>query len=227
VAGQAQAGGDAGMTLRLDAVSITLHGRALVPALSAEVQPGEVLAVMGPSGSGKSSLLAWLAGLLEPPLAGQGRLLLDGLDVSLLPVERRRIGLLFQDDLLFPHMSVLDNLLFALPAGASRAERVTEAMAALAAAGLDGLAQRRPHQLSGGQRARVSLLRTLLARPAAVLLDEPYSRLDATLRAQLRDFVWASLRERGVPAVLVTHDEQDVPPGARCLRLADLGAGRA
>jgi putative thiamine transport system ATP-binding protein len=215
------------MTLRLDGVSITLHGRPLVPALSAEVAPGEVLAVMGPSGSGKSSLLAWLAGLLEPPMAGQGRLLLDGVDISGLPVEQRRIGLLFQDDLLFPHMSVLDNLLFALPAGASRSARVAGAMSALAAAGLDGLAQRRPHQLSGGQRSRVSLLRTLLARPAAVLLDEPFSRLDAALRGQLRDFVWRSLRERGVPAVLVTHDEQDVPPGARCLRLADLGAGRA
>jgi putative thiamine transport system ATP-binding protein len=183
--------------------------------------------VMGPSGSGKSSLLAWLAGLLEPPMAGQGRLLLGGVDVTGLPVEQRRVGLLFQDDLLFPHMSVLDNLLFALPAGASRAARVGEATAALAAAGLEGLAQRRPHQLSGGQRSRVSLLRTLLARPAAVLLDEPFSRLDAALRAQLRDFVWRSLRERGVPAVLVTHDEQDVPPGARCLRLADLGAGGA
>ncbi len=213
------------MTLELREVSITLHGRVLVPALSARVAGGGVLAVMGDSGAGKSSLLAWMAGLLEPPLAGRGQLLLEDRDVSALPVEQRHIGLLFQDDLLFPHMTVLDNLLFAVPAGAARAERGAAALAALAAAGLAGFERRWPSQLSGGQRARVSLLRTLLARPAAVLLDEPFSRLDASLREQVRDFVWASLRERGVPAVLVTHDRQDVPPHAQVIRLASAASG--
>jgi putative thiamine transport system ATP-binding protein len=143
---------------------------------------------------------------------------LDGRDITVLPVEQRRVGLLFQDDLLFPHLSVRDNLLFALPAG-GRAERIAEAEAALASAELSGLDRRRPAELSGGQRARVSLLRALLARPQALLLDEPFSRLDQALRERMREFTWRELRMRGVPAVLVTHDPQDVPAGARVVRL--------
>jgi len=200
--------------LELRAVEITLAGRVLVPALDARVGPGEVLAVMGASGSGKSSLLAWLAGLLEPPLEGRGEVWLDGRAVQALPVEQRRIGLLFQDDLLFPHLTVLENLLFALPAGA-RADRVARAEAMLASAELAGLSGRRPAELSGGQRSRVSLLRALLAAPRALLLDEPFSRLDAALRARMREFTWTMLARHGVPAVLVTHDRDDVPEGAR------------
>lgn len=211
------------MSLELRDVSIWLHGRALVPPLTACVPPGEVLVLMGESGSGKSSLLAFLAGLLEPPLEARGAVRLDGRDISTLPTEARRIGLLFQDDLLFPHLSVLDNLLFALPAGA-RAERVALAEQALQRAGLAGYGAHLPGSLSGGQRARVSLLRALLARPRALLLDEPFSKLDAALRQRLREFVWTELRNQQVAAVLVTHDAQDVPPGARVVELPPLAA---
>jgi putative thiamine transport system ATP-binding protein len=199
-------------------VTIRLRTRVLVPPLNARITAGQVLAVMGESGAGKSSLLAWIAGLLEPPFEASGRIMIDGEDVTDAPVEKRRIGLLFQDDLLFPHMSVIDNLLFALPAG-PRAPRVERAEDALARAGLAGLGKRRPAQLSGGQRARVSLLRALLAGPRALLLDEPFSRLDAARRAQMREFVWAELSANAVPAVLVTHDRADVPPGARLVEL--------
>jgi putative thiamine transport system ATP-binding protein len=204
--------------LELDQVQISVQLRALVRGLSARIAPGEVLAVMGASGSGKSSLLAWIAGTLEPPFQARGRLTLDGVDLTDLPIQQRRIGLLFQDDLLFPHFSVRDNLLFGLPAGL-RAERVAAANAALAEAGLGGFGERMPASLSGGQRSRVSLLRTLLAEPRAVLLDEPFSKLDATLRAQMRDFTFGLLRARGVPTVLVTHDAADVPPGAQRISL--------
>jgi putative thiamine transport system ATP-binding protein len=210
--------------LVLDAVSLRLQGRRLVPPLSAQVGAGQVLAVMGPSGVGKSSLLAWVAGLLQPPLQGEGRVHLAGRELTALPVEQRRVGLMFQDDLLFPHLDVLANLLFALPPG-DRDTRRREALAALADAGLAGLERRHPHQLSGGQRSRVALLRTLLARPDAVLLDEPFSRLDAALRSQLRDWVWATLRQRGVPALLVTHDEADAPPDAQRIVLASATEG--
>jgi putative thiamine transport system ATP-binding protein len=206
------------MSLALHEVSIALHERLLVPPLSAAVEPGTVLVVMGESGSGKSSLLAYLAGLLAPPLRGGGRVLLDGRDITALPVEQRRVGLLFQDDLLFPHLSVRDNLLFALPAG-RRADRLAAAEAALAEAELPGLGDRRPSQLSGGQRARVSLLRALLAGPQALLLDEPFSKLDAALRQRMRDFTWRELHRRAVPAVLVTHDRADAPDGARVVEL--------
>jgi putative thiamine transport system ATP-binding protein len=211
------------MTLELREVSIRLHGQVLVPPMHARVAAGEVLALMGASGTGKSSLLAFLAGLLEPPLAASGSVWLEGRDISALPTEARRVGLLFQDDLLFPHLSVLDNLLFALPAG-KRAARVQAAQQALVRAGLAGFDARRPGSLSGGQRARVSLLRALLAGPRVLLLDEPFSKLDAQLRGQLREFVWAELGAARVAAVLVTHDAQDVPALARVIELPLLAA---
>ena len=210
------------MTLRLVDVTVTLHGRVLVGPVTAAVAPGEVLVVTGPSGCGKSSLLQALAGLAAPPLQATGGLWLDGLPLHTWPVEARRLGLMFQDDLLFPHMTALDNLLFAVPAG-RRAERVARAEAALAEAGLSAHAAQRPHQLSGGQRQRVALLRTLLAAPRALLLDEPFSRLDVPLRAAMRALVWQTLARHGLPAVLVTHDPADIPPGAQVLALPDPG----
>jgi putative thiamine transport system ATP-binding protein len=206
------------MALELDAVTLRLHGRTLIASLTARIEPGAVLAVMGASGSGKSSLLAWIAGTLEAPFEASGRLRLDGRDLAALPIQQRRIGLLFQDDLLFPHMTVRENLLFALPSGV-RAERIAAADAALAEAGLDGFGDRKPASLSGGQRSRVSLLRALLAQPHALLLDEPFSKLDTALRAQMRDFTFATLHARRVPVVLVTHDAADIPAGAQVVNL--------
>ena len=212
--------------LELDTIHLATPERTLIRALSAQVRGGEVLAVMGASGSGKSSLLAFLCGTLPAALQAQGRVRLDGRDITLLPIAARRVGILFQDDLLFPHMTVLDNLLFALPAGA-RAQRLARAEAALAQADLSGLGGRWPHQLSGGQRARVSVLRALLAEPRALLLDEPFSRLDAALRERFRAFVYARIRAQGIPAVLVTHDPQDVPAGAHTVQLDDGAPGDA
>ena len=208
------------MTLKLDNVTISVHSRALIRDLSASIEPGQVLAVMGASGSGKSSLLAWIAGTLESPFEARGSLRLGGQDLSMQPIQARRIGLLFQDDLLFPHLTVLGNLLFALPAG-ERAARVQTAEAALDEAGLSGFGPRLPGSLSGGQRSRVSLLRALLAAPAALLLDEPFSKLDTALREQMREFTFATLAARGVPSLLVTHDAADVPAGAQVIHLAD------
>jgi putative thiamine transport system ATP-binding protein len=204
--------------LELDQVGIDAPGRTLVAGLSARVGPGDVLVVMGPSGSGKSSLLAWLCGTLPIGLSGRGQVRLDGRAIDTLPTALRRVGILFQDDLLFPHLSVRDNLLFALPSGENRTRRAT-AEAALADADLAGYGDRLPHTLSGGQRARVSVLRALLAQPRALLLDEPFSRLDAALRERFRGFVFERLKAQGIPALLVTHDANDVPPGAQVLRL--------
>lgn len=210
--------------LELIDIAVAAPQGMLVEGLNARVGAGEVLVVSGASGSGKSSLLAWLCGTLPAPLAGRGTVRLDGRDVTQLPTAQRRIGILFQDDLLFPHMSVLENLLFALPPGPAAARRA-QAQAALAQAGLDGYGPRAPHTLSGGQRARVALLRALLAQPRALLLDEPFSRLDAALRARFRTQVFERLREQGIPAVLVTHDVQDAPLGARCVQLGGPDGG--
>jgi len=182
----------------------------VVVQLDATVAPGDVLTIMGPSGSGKSTALAAITGTLGPDFTLSGRLLLDGRDVTGLPTRARGIGLLFQDDVLFPHLSVGGNLAFALPATVrGRAARRLAVDAALTRAELAGFADRDPATLSGGQRARVALMRTLLAGPKALLLDEPFSRLDATLRDRIRSFVLGVIREERIPAILVTHDPDD------------------
>jgi putative thiamine transport system ATP-binding protein len=196
--------------LHLEGVSISLAGRKLVPPLDLTVASGTVTTVMGPSGAGKSTLLANIGGFLDPAFAASGRIMIDGVDVTELPAEQRRIGILFQDDLLFPHLSVGGNLAFGLsPAVRGRAERQQRIETALASAGLAGFAPRDPATLSGGQRARVALLRTLLAEPRALLLDEPFAKLDTDLRRDFRRFVFTHATERLLPTLLVTHDIDD------------------
>ena len=198
--------------LELRGVGLWANGRALIEPLYLTVLPGQVATVMGPSGCGKSSLLAYICGTLDPGLQAGGQVLLDGEDVSALPPERRRIGILFQDDLLFPHLSVAENLAFGLPpelrGRVARQERIE---VALAEAGLADFGERDPATLSGGQRARVALLRTLLAQPRALLLDEPFAKLDVGLRTRFRQFVFDHVRSNRLPTVLVTHDPADAP----------------
>jgi putative thiamine transport system ATP-binding protein len=196
--------------LELKRVRIALDGAELVPETSLAVRPGEIVTVMGPSGAGKSSLLAYLCGTLARAFQARGEVRVDGVDVTPLPVERRRIGILFQDDLLFPHMSVGENLLFAVPRSVkSRGQRRELMLRALAEAGLPGTEERDPATLSGGQRARVALMRTLLAQPRAVLLDEPFSKLDDDLKASMRRFVFDHVRAKGLPTLMVTHAAED------------------
>ena len=177
---------------------------------SASVAPGEALTVMGPSGVGKSTLLAFIGGFLGRDFRASGSIFLNGRDVTRLPPEERGIGLLFQDALLLPHLSVAGNLLIGLHRSVrGRAERRAAIQAALAEIGLENFAERDPATLSGGQAARVALMRTLLARPEALVLDEPFSRLDMTLRAQVREIVFAEARKHALPVLLVTHDPAD------------------
>ncbi len=202
------------MALELQQIQLTVpkaqhQQRVLLQDFSLTVPPGEVVSLMGPSGCGKSTLLAYICGALPRGINGTGSVRINGEEISQQPLERRRIGLLFQSDLLFPHMSVQGNLAFALPAGLTKQERQTRIRHALEAAGLPEYGTMRPEQLSGGQRARISLMRTLLAEPRALLLDEPFSKLDSHLRGQIRDFVFDSIKARNIPALLVTHDLQD------------------
>jgi putative thiamine transport system ATP-binding protein len=195
--------------LLLDGLEVR-RGSDLLVRLDAQVSAGEILTIMGPSGSGKSTALAAILGTLSVDFVRAGRVLLDGRDVTGLPTHRRGIGLLFQDDILFPHLSVGGNLAFALPASVRGQARKAAVDAALASADLDGFSDRDPATLSGGQRARVALMRTLLARPGALLLDEPFARLDTALRGRIRAFVFGRIRAEGLPAILVTHDADDV-----------------
>lgn len=184
------------------------------------VPRGEIVTLMGPSGSGKSTLFSWMVGALSSDFKAQGELWLDERRCDTLPVETRGLGILFQDALLFDHFSVGQNLMLALPSrikGEARRERVEQA---LRSAGLENYSASDPATLSGGERARVSLLRALLAEPQALLLDEPFSRLDKALRTTLRTWVFDAVRARNIPAVLVTHDEEDIPPGGKVIEIS-------
>jgi putative thiamine transport system ATP-binding protein len=201
--------------LRLIRISLRVGGNDLLSGLDLEVGPGAVTTVMGPSGCGKSSLLSYLCGTLEPAFEASGEVWLDGVAIHELPPERRRVGILFQDDLLFPHLSVGENLAFALPPTVrGRRERSARIEAALREADLAGFARRDPATLSGGQRARVALMRTLLAEPRTLLLDEPFGKLDRALRDRFRAFVFEHARAAGLPTLLVTHDEADANAAA-------------
>ena len=195
-------------------LTLYLDDQPLLTLPPLTVAPGEVLTLMGPSGCGKSSLLAALAGVLPPggPIRLAGEIRLGERLLTPLAPQARRIGMLFQDDLLFAHLTVAENLMFGMPAHLKgMAARRVCALEALAEVGLEGQADKLPGQLSGGQKARVSLLRALLAEPEALLLDEPFSRLDKPLRAAFRTLVFERLKALGIPALLVSHDEEDAP----------------
>lgn len=201
-------------SLRLSGVAIQL-GKRLLLEVNATVAPGEVLSIMGPSGSGKSTLLAFIGGFLDPHFNAVGKIYIRAVDVTNLEPSARHAGILFQDPLLFPHMSVGGNLLFAIPSTVKdKATRIMQANLALDEMELSGCFHHDPARLSGGQKARVALARTLLSQPHALLLDEPFSRLDATLRAQMRDLVFTHAKKRQLPVILVTHDPEDAAAAA-------------
>jgi putative thiamine transport system ATP-binding protein len=200
------------MSLMLTRLSVTATGAAqpLFAPLTLVVPAGEIVTVMGPSGVGKSTLLEAIGGHLAHGFTASGAITLDGRDMTRLPAEARRIGMLFQDALLFPHLSVGDNLAFGLARRVrGKAARQAAVAEALAQAGLAGFAGRDPATLSGGQRARAALMRALLAEPLALLLDEPFSKLDTALRGDIRRFVFDHVRARGIPVLMVTHDAGD------------------
>lgn len=195
--------------LHLEEISIGLSGRMLL-CLDVTVRAGEILTVMGPSGSGKSALLAFLGGFLDPAFTAGGRLSIHGVDLTGMPAQNRGAGMLFQDPLLFPHLSVGGNLLFGLSAAIrQKDQRRRLALEALEDVDLAGFFDRDPATLSGGQRARVALQRMMLSAPRFLLLDEPFSKLDADLRQQIRALVFDRAKSAGLPVVLVTHDEAD------------------
>ena len=197
---------DKGLTLR--EACIFKDGKLLV-GVDHHIPPGEVLTLMGPSGVGKSTMLSFVTGTLAASFRATGQILLDGQDITNLAPHKRRVGILFQDDLLFPHLSVGANLAFGLLPGGSTAERCAKVREALAEVNLADYSDRDPATLSGGQKARVALMRMLLSDPCALLLDEPFSRLDSELREQVREMVFARAKARALPILMVTHDAED------------------
>lgn len=197
------------MSLDIQLIQLSSPSHVLLRNLHLNVPSGVIHTVMGASGAGKSSLLAAICGTLPDGMVFEGSIALDGRRIDHLPTERRHVGLLFQDDLLFAHMTVAENLLFAVPPGA-RAARLACVAQGLQDLEMQTFADADPATLSGGQRARVALMRALLAQPRALLLDEPFSKFDAALRERMRDFVFEQSRKRRIPVLMVTHDYPDV-----------------
>ncbi|WP_394210237.1 ATP-binding cassette domain-containing protein [Enterovibrio calviensis] len=199
------------MSLSVQNLTIKSKQSTLLQAMSFDVENGNILSIMGPSGCGKSTLLSAVAGHLSPEFSCQGDIRVNDKSILALPAEKRAVGILFQDDLLFPHLSVWQNLAFGLPDTMSATEKKERALATLEEIELGDIAYKAPDQISGGQRARISLMRTLLSHPKVILLDEPFSKLDKPLRKSFRAFVFKQIKNRNIAAVMVTHDEDDVP----------------
>ncbi len=184
-------------------------GPPAVDNVSLQVAPGEIMSIVGPSGCGKTSTLRLIAGFERPD---SGSITLNGNTVAnhaaWVPAERRGVGMVFQDYALFPHLSVRDNVAFGLK-GRPRREAETNVAHLMELVGLAGLADRYPHELSGGERQRAALARALAPEPVLILLDEPFSSLDADRRASVREQVRAILRSRSATAVFVTHDQEE------------------
>jgi putative spermidine/putrescine transport system ATP-binding protein len=197
------------VAVRLDACGKTFaDGTRALEAMTLDIAGGETMVFLGPSGCGKTTTLRIIAGLERPDPGG--RVLFNGEDVTQIPIERRSVGMVFQSYALFPNMTVADNICYGLKLrGMAKAERSARLSELVALTGIAGLEHRRIDQLSGGQRQRVALARAVAIRPRVLLLDEPLTALDASLRERLRGDLNQLLRSLGITAVYVTHDQAE------------------
>ena len=195
------------MKLEIQNLSTGYDGEAVLKDVTLQVAEGEFLSLLGPSGCGKTTLLKAIAGILP---AQAGKIILDGTDITTLPIHRRDTTVLFQDIRLFPHKSVAENVAFPLKMqGVPKEERMRRAEELLEKVQLAGYGSRRPMELSGGQQQRVVLARALAAKPKLLLLDEPFSALDENLREDMRSLVLHLKEEFRMTVILVTHDREE------------------
>ncbi|AFV85396.1 ATP-binding cassette domain-containing protein [Alteromonas mediterranea] len=210
------------MALSLEKLVISRAENVLLN-VNAGVEKGQVLTVMGPSGAGKSTLLQAIAGQLNEPFSVSGIIKINNNVINRKPAHLRKVGMMFQDALLFEHMTVAENIAFAMPktSHSNPHARMEAINTMLSAVELESMGQRGVNTLSGGQQSRVSLLRTLASAPDVVLLDEPFSKLDLALRGQIRSWTFEQLKARNIPAVLVTHDKEDaIAAGGQIIELS-------
>ena len=193
--------------LNIDAVSKSFGGANVVDAVSIDVAPGTILSLLGPSGCGKTTILRMIAGFLRPD---SGRILIAGQDVTNIPSHRRKLGMVFQNYSLFPHMTIAENVMFGLKMqGIAHEAARRQVDDALAMVRMSGMEDRRPAELSGGQQQRVALARAVVTRPKLLLLDEPFGALDRNLREDMQVEVKQLQRELGITFVFVTHDQEE------------------
>ena len=210
------------MKLNVEHLAVELGGSPILRDLSLQLADGEFLALLGPSGCGKSTLLKAIAGIVP---VKSGTIHLGTQDITQTAIHKRGTVILFQEMRLFPHMNVEDNIAFPLKMqGIKKEERLKAAQELLEKVQLSGYGKRRIHQLSGGQQQRVALARALAARPKLLLLDEPFSALDADLRQEMRDLVRSLHSEFAMTTIMVTHDRQEAHAIAD--RVVDMKNGR-
>jgi iron(III) transport system ATP-binding protein len=211
------------MALCFKNISYSYDKLDVLKDLSLEAKSGQITCLLGPSGGGKSTLLHLAAGI-EPIQRGSievnGQLIASP-DVHL-PPEQRPVGLMFQESALFPHMSVEKNVAYGI-SGLSKSERDRRVASLLSMVGLEGYAQRYPHELSGGQQQRIALVRSLAPEPSVLLMDEPYASIDITLRRSLREAARATLKQSGTTSVMVTHDPSEALEMADTIAVLDRG----
>jgi ABC-type Fe3+/spermidine/putrescine transport system ATPase subunit len=193
--------------LGIDGVSKSFGRKRVLDGITFDVPQGDILAVIGPSGCGKTTLFRVILGELR---ADEGRILIDGVDVTHLPPEKRGVGIVYQNYALFPHMSVADNVGYGLRMrGVDAAKRAAKVKEMLELVQLTGKEEARPHLLSGGEKQRVALARALAVEPRILLLDEAFTALDATTRAQIVQEVRGIIQRAGVTTLLITHDQEE------------------
>ena len=195
------------MKLKIENLTAGYDTGVVLENLSLNVAPGEFLSLLGPSGCGKSTLMKAIAGIVP---AQSGRITLDGLDITHLPIHKRGTVIVFQDMRLFPHLSVAENVAFPLKMqGVPKTERLAKAETLLEKVQMSGFGSRKPAALSGGQQQRIALARALAAQPKLLLLDEPFSALDENLREDMRNLVLSLQKEFDMTVILVTHDREE------------------
>ncbi|HHW49659.1 MAG TPA: ABC transporter ATP-binding protein [Clostridiaceae bacterium] len=195
------------MQLELRNVTVSLGGNKILNNVSLEVEKGEIVCLLGESGCGKSTLLKTIAGILKQD---SGKIFIEGMDTDGVPVEKRDAVIVFQDLRLFPHMNVFENIEFGLKIrGIPREERIRTVQSAIDSVGLTGLNKRKVTEISGGQRQRVALARAIVLRPKLLLLDEPFSSLDESLKDAMRELVLNIQKQTGITTIIVTHDKKD------------------
>jgi len=192
--------------LTIENAALGFGDTLLFQPLSLKINKGDVALLMAPSGAGKSTLLSWICGMPDPDLKASGSITLNGRMLNGLPPEARCIGIMFQDPLMFPHLTVAGNLAFGMKPGGNRKEIINHQLERI---GLAGMANRDPLTLSGGQKARLALMRCLMAEPDALLLDEPFSGLDDDTRDMFSALVHQEISSRNLPVLMVSHDPRD------------------
>lgn len=209
------------MALELHDIRIALPQRELLRIDSLVIEAGSTACIMGASGSGKSALLSYLCGVLPPAFQASGEVILNGEVITEKLPHKRKLGILFQSPLLFPHLSIAENLAFGIAHGTSKSERDKKIKQALKLAGnIDGALHE--STLSGGEKSRIALMRVLLSSPQALLLDEAFSALDSELRTSFRKVVLENAKKHKLPILLVSHDKEDAKAfGGKILKIGN------